>query len=250
VKHQAHPTGAPQCWRCLMEPVPLTGTAPAWLSGMLGVEPTACTKCGRVASGLTGRSWWEGWWSVLPAVLPLLAFYGVFPPALGAPLSNVGTDYWVEATAPVNPPATPLSGVWTTAGPGGAETVKGGKSGDGSLVGGQLPAADSSPPATAGEGGLTEERSTLPHGDGDVPEGSLTLLVPTAQPGHDTLCDEETPGPKAKGTRKKQSSRGTGVEVAEGVFTDEQVVGWTDDWLVDFLTEGLMKHKWTESQER
>lgn len=241
----------PTCWRCLLEPYPWIGGQGSWMSMALGELPTTCPDCGRWIFSTWRRPWWGGSWAWLPTTLFLLGFYSVPLPAIDTLLADVWAKWQVEAPAPVNPPATTLAAVWTTAGPGGAETVDGG-TGRGGMVsgGGQLPAAASIPPPIAGEVGPTAAQPGVPpHQDGDIPGSSLMPVVPTAQPVHATLCGEETPSPKSKKAPKRQKSRGTGVEVSEGVFTDEQVGGLIDDWLVDFLTEGLMRHKWTEGQE-
>lgn len=232
------------CWRCLLEPSPWIGGPGAWLSMALGV-PTCCPDCGAWSFN-TGRwawwkGWWSGWWSAVPATALLVGFYGVPLPALSVPLTHVGAECQVEATAPVDPPAPHLAAVWHMADRGRAETVDGGDDPDEVVLGvEQLTPAVSSSPPIAVEVEQAEAPCAPPQQDGDVPGSSLTPLVPTAQGGRDTLCDEETPGPKAKKARKKQDRPGPGMEIMDDVFTQDQVRGLIDDWLVPMLVEKLM----------
>lgn len=91
-------------------------------------------------------------------------------------------------------------------------------------------------------------------GEAGTPEGKDHAQSPKApvlavQAGRGNLAGKEDADPTGTQAKRKHARRGTGIEVAEGVFTGEGVKGLVDDWLVDFLTEALMNHTQTGGQE-
>ena len=71
-------------------------------------------------------------------------------------------------------------------------------------------------------------------------EDAAAGIVLPAQSVHATLPDEAAPGPKA---RRKTERQGPQLDRIENVFTDVQVSGLVDDWLIPFLVESLMEQE-------
>ena len=82
----------------------------------------------------------------------------------------------------------------------------------------------------------------------DAQEEAGRGIVLAAQWVHATLPNEEPPTAKPK-VRKKQNRPGPDAEIADGVFTDEQVKGLVDGWLIPLLVDSLVRERLSKGKE-
>ena len=81
----------------------------------------------------------------------------------------------------------------------------------------------------------------------DALEQASAGIVLSAHSAHATLS-EKPATPKTK-ARKQQDRPGPDAEIADGVFTDEQVKGLVDDWLIPLLVDSLVQERLSERKE-